>query len=58
MHCRHVYQSVQKLNNSVQKGICPLCAQCTHETDWEEQHRLHKEWIDSGKASKQGWWSI
>lgn len=56
--CRHVYESVQKINNSVQKGICPLCAQCTHEIDWAEQHRLHKEWIASGKASKQGWWSI
>ena len=49
--CRHVYEYVFA-------AICPMCAQCTHETDWAEQHRLHREWIESGKATKQGWWSI
>lgn len=65
--CRHVYESVQKNDNSVQKNICPLCAQCTHETDWVKANELHRQWIADGKAdwnkcpqggTLRGWWSI
>ena len=49
--CRHVYQNMNA-------DICPLCGKDTHETNWKEQHKLHKEWIESGKATAQGWWSI
>lgn len=50
-HCAHVYKIMGA-------DICPLCNKPTHETNWEEQHKLHKEWIASGKATSQGWWSI
>ena len=49
--CKHVYEIMGA-------DICPLCAQCTHETNWQEQHKLHKQWIADGKATAQGWWSI
>lgn len=29
-----------------------------HETDWKAIAKAHKEWIDSGQAKPQGWWSI
>lgn len=51
MFCDHVYQDVGS-------DTCPHCGSHTHRTNWEEQHRLHKEWIASGKAVAQGWWSI
>lgn len=51
LKCEHIYRNTGYV-------ICPMCAQCTHETDWQEQHRLHREWISSGKATAQGWWSI
>jgi hypothetical protein len=51
MRCRHVYEYVKA-------DICPDCGNYTNEINWEEQHKLHKEWISSGKASSQGWWSI
>jgi hypothetical protein len=38
--------------------VCPDCGKDTHETDWQYQADLHKDWISSGKASRQGWWSI
>ena len=41
--CRHVYENIGF-------DICPDCNEPTHETKWEEQHELHKEWISSGKA--------
>ena len=49
--CKHVYEDVGS-------EVCPFCRGYTHKTNWEEQHRLHKEWIASGKATAQGWWSI
>mgnify|MGYP003342910051 FL=1 len=49
--CRHVYENIGF-------DICPDCNEPTHETKWEEQHELHKEWISSGKAVYGGWWSI
>lgn len=30
----------------------------SHETDWKAIAKAHKEWIDSGQAKPQGWWSI
>ena len=49
--CEHVYKLMRV-------ATCPLCGQPTHETDWENIHRLHREWIQSGKSVQQGWWSI
>lgn len=49
--CKHVYQNMGT-------KVCPLCNQPTREVDWKFQNQLHKEWIASGKAIVQGWWSI
>ena len=60
MYCRHVYQYVYE-------PICLDCGKDTHETDWVEQTKLHKQWIADGKAdwnmcplggTIRGWWSI
>jgi len=51
MFCDHVYKDVGS-------DTCPACGKYTHRTNWEQQHALHKEWIASGKAVAQGWWSI
>lgn len=50
-YCEHVYKNMGE-------NPCPKCGGETHEIDWSITHRLHKEWIDSGKAELQGWWSI
>lgn len=50
-YCKHVYEESEY-------EICPRCGKDTHKTDWALQAKLHKEWIDSGKATAQGWWSI
>ena len=50
-HCVHVYRDVRK-------NPCPHCGAETREIDWSIQHALHKEWVASGKAVSQGWWSI
>lgn len=49
--CEHVYKIMGV-------PICPICNNPTRETDWELIHKQHKEWIASGKAVAQGWWSI
>jgi len=49
--CRHIYEDVGS-------EVCPDCGRYTHETDWNFQHQLHREWISSGKAESQGWTSI
>ena len=49
--CSHVYVEVES-------DPCSMCGQPSHKTDWKEQWRLHEEWIASGKAVAQGWWSI
>jgi len=49
--CEHVYKDVGA-------DICPKCGKYTHRTNWKEQHLLHEDWISSGKATTQGWWSI
>jgi hypothetical protein len=49
--CEHLYKEMGA-------DICPMCDQPTHRTDWEEQNRLHREWIASGKARYLGWFSI
>lgn len=49
--CEHVYRNMGA-------DTCPLCGKPTHETNWKEQWQLHEEWIASGKATAQGWWSI
>lgn len=49
--CEHVYKNMNA-------PICKHCGAETRETDWAFQHKLHKEWIASGKAVAQGWWSI
>jgi hypothetical protein len=49
--CEHIYKIIGMF-------ICPKCQQFTHEIDWQKLHEQHKEWIASGKAVAQGWWSI
>ena len=49
--CEHIYKDVGA-------PTCPKCGRDTHEIDWAEQTRLHKEWIANGKAKFGGWWSI
>lgn len=49
--CKHVYEDVGA-------ETCPICGKCAHTTNWQKQWELHKEWIASGKAVAQGWWSI
>ena len=49
--CNHVYRITGK-------DICPECGKDTHETDWALVARQREEWIVSGKAVAQGWWSI
>jgi hypothetical protein len=51
MYCRHVYEEMKE-------DICPDCGRYTHRADWKFQYELHKEWISSGKAVSQGWYSI
>ena len=51
MFCEHVYKDMGS-------DTCPKCGDAVRRTNWEEQHKLHKEWIASGKAVAQGWWSI
>jgi hypothetical protein len=49
--CHHVYEYTGK-------DICPSCRKFTHEIDWDFTNEQHREWIASGKATLQGWWSI
>jgi RNA polymerase subunit RPABC4/transcription elongation factor Spt4 len=49
--CKHVYRIMNA-------DICPKCDKPTHETDWKLVAQQHKDWIASGKAELQGWWSI
>jgi hypothetical protein len=49
--CPHVYEETDT-------DICNLCGKPTHRIDWSIAQKLHKEWIASGKATAQGWWSI
>lgn len=51
MNCKHVYQE------SI-SDICSKCGKLTHKINWAEISKLHKEWIASGKATFEGWWSI
>lgn len=51
MFCKHVYEESKT-------DICEYCGGFTHRIIWEDQHKLHREWIASGKATPQGWWSI
>jgi len=47
--------------------LCPECGKPTHETDFQQQVRLHKKWIEDGKhlemqcpmgGTIRGWWDI
>lgn len=49
--CEHVFKDVRV-------NPCPKCGGDSHTIDWEKQNQLHREWIESGKATPQGWWSI
>ena len=49
--CEHVYKDIGE-------DLCPKCGKDTHRINWKEQQRLHEDWIASGKATTQGWWSI
>jgi len=49
--CEHVYRIMNA-------DICPKCDKPTHEIDWKLVAEQHKDWIASGKAELQGWWSI
>lgn len=51
MYCEHVYKEMDT-------DLCPKCGLPTHRINWKEVARLHKDWISSGKATAQGWWSI
>lgn len=51
MTCRHIYEYVNQ-------DPCPDCGGHTHEIDWKSQWQAYLEWITSGKANSQGWWSI
>lgn len=50
-YCEHVYRDMRT-------DVCPLCGKELNETDWALIHKQHRDWIDSGKAVPQGWWSI
>ncbi len=50
-YCEHVYKYMNA-------DHCPTCGGDTHEINWKKQWEFHKEWIASGKAELQGWWSI
>lgn len=49
--CDHIYQYTKE-------AVCPSCGEYTHTPDWKLQANMHKEWIISGKATYNGWWSI
>lgn len=51
--CEHVYEYMNA-------PICPKCGLETHEPDWEEQNKMHKQWLkDNPDAWKTvTWWSI
>lgn len=58
--CKHIYEYMYQ-------DICPLCGRYTHESNAEEQTRLHKQWIADGKhldnqcpqgGTIRGWWDI
>lgn len=49
-YCKHVYEDLPT--------PCPECGGETHQTDWKLIANQHREWISSGKAVLQGWWSI
>ena len=52
MICEHVYRYVNA-------PICPYCGKDTHETDWQKQHELNKQWkLDNPDSAYGGWWSI
>jgi len=50
-YCKHVYQDVNQ-------DPCEFCGKSSHKIDWKFQAELHRDWIASGKATLQGWWSI
>ena len=58
--CIHVYSVMNQ-------PLCPECGNPTHETDFQQQVRLHKKWIEDGKhlemqcpmgGTIRGWWDI
>ena len=52
LYCKHVYEHIDA-------ETCPDCGNVTHNIDWVAQAELHKEWVESGKATPSGvWWSI
>lgn len=51
MNCKHIYQESDS-------DICGECDRPTHKTDWIKVGIQRKEWIESGKATYGGWWSI
>lgn len=51
MSCFHIYEYVGQ-------ELCPQCGKTTHEIDWAKENAAHDEFIESGQAVAQGWWSI
>lgn len=51
--CVHVYQNVGS-------DPCQHCGNPSHEINWEQQNKFHKQWLkDNPDAWKTvGWWSI
>lgn len=59
--CKHIYEYVYA-------KICPFCGRQTCEPDYERDHKLFKEYYESGKhleyvcpldgGTIRGWWSI
>lgn len=51
MYCEHVYKDMNA-------NPCPKCGKDTHETDWNLQNKLQKEWKDANPDRKFEWMSI
>ena len=50
--CEHVYKSMGV-------SLCPKCGLDTHDTNWDKQNNLMKQWhIDNPDAKYAGWMSI
>lgn len=50
-YCEHVYRHMGTAE-------CSVCGAPTNEINWVQIHEQHRDWIASGKAQPQGWWSI
>lgn len=51
--CRHIYEYI-----NAEK--CPECGRDTHEPNWTELNKAHKQWLKENPDAwrRVGWWSI